>query len=147
VQVESGVEYSRTSIGGSPAERRFSLDVTLRGGVTEHLELRLDGEPVVVTRGGQHDTGWGDVSLAAKYRFFGLIGLASFTLPWGFGLDANLGVNASAQRPRRGYIPQGLASASLDHDVGERWSVYGEVFFASATDYSIRAGLSVRFGR
>jgi hypothetical protein len=76
VQVESGVEYSRTSIGGGPAERRLSLDVTLRGRVTDHLELRLGGEPVVLTRGAQ---------------------------------------DALAQRPR-GYIPQDVASASLDHD-------------------------------
>ena len=216
VQIESGVEYSRTSVGGSPAERQFTLDVTLRAGLTEHLEVRLDGLPVVVTRGSQDDTGWGDLSIQAKYRFydgkeghwwpslgmlpfvtfptahaphgtsvpdFGLIGLASFTLPWGFGLDTNLGVAALAERPR-GYRPQGAAVAALGHDIGERWSAYGEVFFASARergargavgfdagiefvltptlaldaaaqtslagpgpDYSIRAGLSVRFGR
>ena len=216
VQIESGVEYSHTSVGGSPAERRFSLDATLRVGLTEHSEIRLDGEPVVVIRGSQDDTGWGDLSIQAKYRFydgtegrwwpslgvlpfvkfptghaphgtnvpnFGLIGLASFTFPWGFGLDTNLGVAAHAQRPR-GYRPQGAASAALDHDIGERWSVYGEVFFTSPSergargsvgfdagvefiltptlaldasaqtslagpgpDYSIRAGLSVRFGR
>jgi hypothetical protein len=216
VQIESGVEYSRTSVGGSPAERQFSLEATLRAGLTEHLEIRLDGVPVVVTRGSQDDTGWGDLSIQAKYRLydgqegrwwpslgvlpfvkfpaghaphgtnvpnFGLIGLASFILPWGFGLDANVGVGAVAQRPR-GYLAQGAASASLDYDIGERWSVYGEVFFTSAAergargsvgfdagiefvltptlaldaaaqtslagpgpDYSIRAGLSVRFGR
>jgi hypothetical protein len=216
VQIESGVAYSHTSVGGSPAERQFSLDVTLRTGLTEHLEIRLDGEPVVVTWGSRDDTGWGDLSIQAKHRFydgkegrwwpslgvlpfikfptahaphgtsvpdFGLIGLASFTLPWGFGLDTNLGVAALAERPRD-YLGQGVASAALDHDIGEWWSVYGEVFFASASerggrgsvgfdagveffvtrtlvvdvaaqtslagpgpDYSIRAGLSVRFGR
>lgn len=216
VQIESGVEYSRTSVGGSPTERQFSLDVTVRAGLTERVEIRLDGLPVVVTRGSQDDTGWGDLSIEAKYRFydgkegrwwpslgvlpfvkfptghephgtnvpdFGLIGLASFNLPWGFGLDTNFGVDAVAQRPR-GYLPQGVASAALDHDIGERWSVYGEVFFTSPSergvrgsvgfdagvefvltptlaldaaaqtslagpgpDYSIRAGLSVRFGR
>ena len=90
-------------------------------------------------RGPQDDTGWGEVSLEAKYRFFdgregrwwpslgllpivkfptahaphgtnvpdfGLTGLASFTLPGGFSLDANLGVNALAQRPS-GYLAQG----------------------------------------
>jgi outer membrane putative beta-barrel porin/alpha-amylase len=178
LQIESGVEYSRTSIGGSPAERQLTLDVTLRAGVTEHLELRLDGEPVVVLRGAQDDTGWGDVSLEAKYRFFdgregrwwpslgllpivkfptahaphgtnvpdfGLTGLASFVLPAGFSLDANLGVNALAQRPS-GYLAQGVGSASLGHDLGERWSVYAEVFFSSAAERGARSSVGFDTG-
>jgi hypothetical protein len=178
LQIESGVEYSRTSIGGSPAERQLTLDVTLRAGVTEHLELRLDGEPVVVLRGSQDDTGWGDVALEAKYRFFdgregrwwpslgllpivkfptahaphgtnvpdfGLTGLASFVLPGGFSVDANLGVNALAQRPG-GYLAQGAGSASLSHDLGERWSAYAEVFFSSAAEHGARSSVGFDTG-
>ena len=178
VQIESGAEYSRTSIGGSPAERQLTLDVTVRTGVTERLELRLEGEPVVVLRGAQDDTGWGDVALEAKYRFFdgregrwwpslgllpivkfpiahaphgtnvpdfGLTGLASFTLPGGFGLDANLGVNALAQRPS-GYLAQGVASASLSHDLGERWSVYAEIFASSAAERGARSSVGFDAG-
>ena len=166
VQIESGVEYSRTSIGGSPADRQFTVDVTLRTGVTDRLEIRLEAEPLVVTRGQQGDTGYGDLALEAKYRFFdgredpwwpslgvlpfvkfpiahaphgtnvpdfGLIGLASFTLPWRLSLDANLGVGGLAQRPG-GYLVQGVAAAALARDIGERWSTFAEVFFASAAE-------------
>ena len=166
VQVEAGAEYSRTSLGGRPADREFTLDVTLRGGLTDRMEIRLDGQSLVVTRGEQDDTGNGDVSLQAKYRFvdaregrwwpslgilpfvtfpiahaphgtrspdFGLIGLASFTLPWKLGLDANAGVGGVAQRPG-GYLAQGVASAALSRDIGERWSTYAEVFFASPAE-------------
>jgi hypothetical protein len=178
VQIESGVEYSRTSIGGSPAERQLTLDVTSRAGITEHLEFRLDIEPVVVLNGPQDDTGWGDVALEAKYRFFdgrdgrwwpslgllpivkfptahaphgtnvpdfGLTGLASFTLPGGFSLDANLGVNALAQRPG-GYLAQGVASAALSHDLGERWSAYAEVFASSAGERGARSSVGFDAG-
>jgi hypothetical protein len=178
VQIESGVEYSRTSIGGSPAERQLSIDVTSRAGITEHLEFRLDVEPVVVLRGAQDDTGWGDVALEAKYRFFdgregrwwpslgllpivkfptaraphgtnvpdfGLTGHAGFALPGGFSLEANLGVNALAQRPS-GYRAQGFGSASLSHDLGERWSAYAEVFFSSAAERGARTSVGFDTG-
>ena len=170
VQIESGAEYSRTSIGGSPADKQFTLDLTLRAGLTERLEIRLEGEPLVVTRGQQDDTGHGDLSLEAKYRFFdgregswwpslgvlpfvkfpiahaphgtnapdfGLTGLASFALPWRLSLDANFGVGGLAQRPS-GYLVQGVASAALGRDLGERWSAYAEVFFASAAERGAR---------
>ena len=165
-QIESGAEYSRTSVGGSPADRVFALDVTLRAGLTERIEIGLEGEPLVVTRGRQDDIGNGDVTLQAKYRFvdareghwwpslgvlpfikfpiahaphgtnspdFGLIGLASFTLPWKLSLDANAGVGGVAQRPG-GYLAQGVVSAALSRDIGLRWSSYAEVFFASPAE-------------
>jgi len=170
VQIESGAEYSRTRIGGSPAEKQFTLDVTVRVGLTERAEIRLEAEPLVVTRGQQDDTGNGDLSLQAKYRFFdgrqgswwpslgllpfvtfpiahaphgtnvpdfGLYGLASFVLPWRLSLDANLGVGGLAQRPS-GYLAQGVASAALGRDLGERWSTFGEVFFTSAAERGAR---------
>lgn len=178
MQIESGLEYSRTSIAGSPDERRFTLDVTLRAGLTERIEIRLDGQPLVLTRGAQDDTGAGDLSLQAKYRFidgpegsfrpslgvlpfvtfptahaphgtnvpsFGLIGLASFDLPWRMSLDANLGVGGLAQRPS-GYLAQGVASAALGRDIGERWSIFGEVFFASAAERGARGSVGVDAG-
>ena len=121
LQIESGVEYARTRTGGEPDERRLTLDIALRIGLTERIEVTLEGEPLVRIRGKQDDTGNGDVSLKGKYRFlekregtwwpslgvmpfvklavahaphgpdrpdFGLIGLASFDLPWRLGLDA-----------------------------------------------------------
>jgi hypothetical protein len=69
VQIESGAAYSRTSIGGSPAQKQFTLDLTLRAGLTERFEIRLEGSPLVVTRSQQDDTGIGDVTFDAKYRF------------------------------------------------------------------------------
>jgi hypothetical protein len=70
-QLESGLEYSRTRIGGSPAERRFSLDTTLRAGLTDRLELQVDAEPVVWLRTEREDLNRGDLTLALKYRFYG----------------------------------------------------------------------------
>jgi hypothetical protein len=178
VQIETGVDYSRTSTGGSPAERQLTLDVTVRAGLTERLELRLESDALVVTRGPEDDTGIGDLFLEAKYRFFdareacwwpslgvlpfvklpiahaphgtnvpdfGLIGLASFTLPWRLSLDANFGVGGTAQRPS-GYIAQGLVSAALGRDLGERWSTYVEVFYLSAAQRGGRAQVNFDAG-
>ena len=69
VQVESGATYARTSIGGSPAEKQSTIELTLRGGLTERLEVRLEGNPLVVTRNEHDDTGLGNLTLDAKYRF------------------------------------------------------------------------------
>jgi hypothetical protein len=170
IQIESGVVYSRTSVGGARAARELSLEATVRAGLTDRLEIRLDGEPFVVTRGQQDDIGNGDLTLDAKYRFFdgregswwpslavfpfvrfpiahaphgtnipdfGLIGNASFTLPWGFSLDSNAGVAGIGQRPS-GYLVQGVVSAALGRDIGERWSTYAEVFYASAAERGSR---------
>ena len=173
MQIEAGAQYSHTSIGGSPADRQFLLDVMLRAGLTERIELRLQGEPLVVLRGERDDTGNGDISLQAKYRFldareghwwpslavlpfvrfpiahephgtnlpdFALIGLASFTLPWGLGLDVNAGAGGLGQRPS-GYLAQGVAAASLSRDIAERWSTYVEIFFQSAAQPGARASV------
>jgi hypothetical protein len=178
VQIETGVDYSRTSIGGSPAEKQFTLEVTLRAGLTERLELRLEGDALVVTRGREDDTGNGDLFLEAKHRFFdaregswwpslgvlpfvkfpiahaphgtnipdfGVIGLASFVLPWRLSLDANFGVGGTAQRPS-GYMAQGLVSAALGRDLGERWSTYVEVFYMSAAERGGRESVNLDAG-
>ena len=178
VQIEAGAQYSRTSIGGSSADRQFFLDVLLRAGLTERMEFRLQGEPLVVTRGEQDDIGNGDIAVGAKYRFFdareghwwpslavlpfvrfpiahephgtnlpdfALIGLASFILPWGLGLDVNAGAGGLGQRPG-GYLVQGVAAASLSRDIAERWSTYVEVFFASAAQRGAQASVGFDAG-
>jgi hypothetical protein len=178
LQLETGVDYSRTSTGGSPAQKQFTLEVTLRAGLTERLELRLESDALVVTRGPEDDTGTGDLFLEAKYRFFdaregswwpslgvlpfvkfpiahaphgtnvpdfGLIGLASFTLPWRLSLDANFGVGGTAQRPS-GYVAQGLVSAALGRDLGERWSAYIEIFYLSAAERGGRGAVNLDAG-
>jgi Putative MetA-pathway of phenol degradation len=178
VQIESGAVYSHTSIGGSPADKQFSLELTLRAGLTERLEVRLEGEPLVVTRNEHDDTGLGNLTLDAKYRFldgredswrpslgvlpfvtfpvahaphgtnipdFGLIGLVSFDFPLGLSLDTNLGVGGRAQRPG-GYLVQGVASAALGLDIGERWSTFAEVFYSSAAERRARDSVGVDAG-
>jgi len=69
LQMESGAGYSYTSISGSPAEKQFTLDLTWRAGLTERFEFRLEGQPLVLTRNEQDDTGIGNLTLDAKYRF------------------------------------------------------------------------------
>jgi len=68
VQLEIGLEYAQTSDGAT--EHRLAVEGTLRVGLTERLELRLDGEPLVRLRGPAEDTAHGDLTLSAKYRFF-----------------------------------------------------------------------------
>src|SRR3990172_11751307 len=66
-QIEGGVEYGGTGVE-SEAERRFALQTTLRAGLTEGLELRLDGEPWVRLRGEEDDTDHGDLTIGLKHR-------------------------------------------------------------------------------
>jgi hypothetical protein len=69
VQVEAGVTYARARLAASPDERRLSAAATLRIGLTERLEARIDGEPFVRLRGADDDTGSGDYAFGVKYRF------------------------------------------------------------------------------
>ncbi len=69
IQVEAGLAYERERIAASPTDRRFTVEATLRAGVTERLELRVDGEPLVRLRGAEDETSHGYFALGAKYRF------------------------------------------------------------------------------
>jgi hypothetical protein len=69
LQIETGLGYGRTSLGGSPAERRLAVETMLRVGLAERLEGRLEAEPLVRLRGAEDDTGHGDLTLGLKYRF------------------------------------------------------------------------------
>lgn len=64
-QLEGGVVYERT---GSD-ERAFHVEATLRFGLTERLELRLEGEPFVHLWNGEDTSGFGDLTLSMRYRF------------------------------------------------------------------------------
>ena len=67
-QMEVGLEYARASMAGGPAGRRLALQAMLRTGVTDRLEARLAGEPLVRLQE-EHDTiGRGDVVLGFKYH-------------------------------------------------------------------------------
>lgn len=69
VQLETGAFYRRTSEGGAPAERRLSWETTLRLGIADNVELRVDAEPVVHVDNSRDETDVGDFSLGLKYRF------------------------------------------------------------------------------
>ncbi len=68
-QIEAGLEYARTNVAASPAERRLAVQTALRIGLADRLEVRLEGEPLVRLRGAEEDTGPGDLTLGLKYRF------------------------------------------------------------------------------
>jgi hypothetical protein len=70
VQLETGVLFERTRTAGEPTEKRLSAEALVRIGVTDRLEVRVDGEPIVRLRGADHTTDVGDVTLGAKWRFF-----------------------------------------------------------------------------
>jgi hypothetical protein len=70
VQIETGVEYARSSVGGSPPDRRLSVPLVLRIGLIDRLEARFEGEPLVRLRGADDDTGHGDFKVGLKYGFF-----------------------------------------------------------------------------
>ena len=70
VQIELGLEYARSSVVDGPDERRLAAQATIRTGLTDRLEVRLEGEPLVRLRQEQDDTGIGDLALGLKYRFF-----------------------------------------------------------------------------
>lgn len=68
-QFEAGLEYARTPIAASPAERRLAVQALLRAGLSDRLEVRLEGEPLVRLRGAEEDTDHGDLTLGFRYRF------------------------------------------------------------------------------
>ena len=69
LQIEGGVDYSVSRVSGGSDERQFQLGAMLRAGLTDRLEVRLDGAPLVRLRGAEDDTGFGDPTLSLKYRF------------------------------------------------------------------------------
>jgi hypothetical protein len=69
LQLESGVAYLTERMAAAPTERRFRIEAGLRAGVTERLELRIEGFPLVRVRGADDETGHGDFLVGGKYRF------------------------------------------------------------------------------
>jgi hypothetical protein len=69
VQVESGLACRRESVAGAAAERRFNVDLAVRVGVTDRLDVGFFGDPVVDLHDEADTTDHGDFTLAAKYRF------------------------------------------------------------------------------
>jgi len=69
VQLETGMLFERTRMAAEPTERRLLAETTLRIGVGDRFELRVDGEPIVRLRGAEDATDVGDFRLGAKWRF------------------------------------------------------------------------------
>lgn len=72
---------------------------------------------------------------------FGALLLMSIALPWGLSLDANAGVAAIGQRRPEGFIPQGIASASLSWAATEHLTTITELFFSTKDERGGRDGL------
>jgi hypothetical protein len=70
LQVEVGLEYARSHQDSSPTERRLALQTSLRTGLTDRLEVRLDGEPLVRLQEDSDDVGLGDLAVGVKARVF-----------------------------------------------------------------------------
>jgi hypothetical protein len=68
VQLETGMFYRRTSQAVAAPERRVSAEATLRVGVIDTLEVRVDGEPIVRVWNDAHDADVGDINVGLKYR-------------------------------------------------------------------------------
>jgi hypothetical protein len=68
-QVETGGEYIAERLGSRTADQRAALQATVRIGLLDRLEARVESRPVVWLRSDGERTGAGDVTLGLKYRF------------------------------------------------------------------------------
>ena len=174
VQLETGIAYARARQAGAPVQQSLAFEGTVRVGLSDRLEARLEGEPVVQLRGAE-DTDHGGLGIGFKYRFLdegswwpslgiqpflkvpfaptgsglpdlGARVLASWDLPWRFSLDANAGMTAVAQTGPGGYLLQALVSASLAKEITERLSGFAELFFTSRGERGGRDSLGFDTG-
>lgn len=58
LQLETGLEYDQTRVGGSPTNKQLTIQANLRAGIPETLELSLETEPYSWFWGG-----WGRLSV------------------------------------------------------------------------------------
>src|SRR4029450_7358405 len=68
LQLESGVEYSRSRVSHGQTEQQFLVDILLRTGITSRVEARLDINPVVWLKEADTDGGFGDGPVGVRYR-------------------------------------------------------------------------------
>jgi hypothetical protein len=69
VQIETGFSYGHERIGGAPTQKQFGLEAAVRIGISDNLEVGFTSMPFVRLRGDVDDTGHGDFTLNAKWRF------------------------------------------------------------------------------
>lgn len=67
-QLEIGGDHTRERRAGEPTQRRTSLATTVRFGLLDGVELRLDADPFVALQGAKTVTNVGDFTLGAKLR-------------------------------------------------------------------------------
>lgn len=84
--------------------------------------------------------------IASGRTDFGVLLLASFTLPGRVDLDVNAGVTAVGQRHPGGYLLQAVAALGLTRDVSERVSLFTDVLYASRQERGGRDSILVDFG-
>jgi hypothetical protein len=164
LQVETGVDHGRERRAGESTERRTSLVTTLRYGLRDGVELRLDMEPIVALRGPEDATDVGDLVLSAKLRVLaGTDGSArpAFSLlpaikvptasapigsehidvaliglvGWGFGRVA-IGGNAglAAIGQDKGFVIQGQVIGAVTWEVIDDLTLLGELFYTSPAE-------------
>ena len=165
VQLETGFVFASQRSAGMPTEKTFGIEADLRIGVARQLEVDIEGDPFVRVRGPEDGTGFGDITLGARYRFveeiedsawppslavkpyvklpvagepigtgrpdFGVLLLASFSLPLDFELEVNAGVAAIGQTESSGFRAQAIASAAVSHDITRELFAFLEVFYGS----------------
>jgi hypothetical protein len=68
LQIELGLEYAR--LHHDPTERQLAAQTTLRTGLSDRLEIRLDSEPLVWLKEDAGDVGLGDLAMGLKARLF-----------------------------------------------------------------------------
>jgi hypothetical protein len=73
-QLETGLVVSRQRFAGQPAQEILGIEADLRIGVTRHLEVDIEGDPVIHARGPEENTGFGDIAIGLRYRFVEAVG-------------------------------------------------------------------------
>ena len=159
LQLETGVDHGWERRAGESTGRRTSLVTTLRYGLLDAVELRLDMEPIVALRGPEDATDVGDVILSAKLRLRegaegapwpALALLPAIKLPtapepigservdvalvalggWQFG-PLGLGFNAGVATigQEKGYLVQGLLVGAATFEVIDNLTLLVELFY------------------
>jgi hypothetical protein len=147
LQVELGLEDARSH--NNSTERRLALQTTLRTGLSDRLEVRLDSELLVRLKEDSDDVGLGDIAVGVKARVF--------EPPAGRGWPP-LGVQPFVKLPTaRMPIGSGhLGEDAVGLDAGLIYLVTRRVALDAAAEvtlnrhrpgYALRTGVSVLVGR
>jgi len=88
-----------------------------------------------------------DEPIGTERTDFGLIFIAGFDLPGGFGAAFNAEVAAIGQRDPDGYLIQALASAGIGRElIADKLGAYAEVLFSSQDEHDGRGRVGIGTG-